>query len=66
MKTIAAVKGGLAIPVPVPTFALKIALGELSTEVLKSCRVSAGKTLASGFVFDYPELKAAVAAILGK
>lgn len=66
MKTIAAVKGGLAIPVPVPTFALKIALGELSTEVLKSCRVSAGKTLASGFVFDYPELKAAVTAILGK
>jgi uncharacterized protein (TIGR01777 family) len=66
MKTIAAVKGGIKIPVPVPAFALKIALGEMSEEVLKSCTVSAQKTLATGFTFQYPEITGAVKAILGK
>ena len=36
MYAIAREKGGLSIPAPVPAFALKIALGEMSTEVLKS------------------------------
>lgn len=64
MQTIAKEKGGLKIPVPVPAFLLKIALGELSEEVLKSCTVSAQKTLATGFSFNYPEIDSAVKAIL--
>ena len=66
MRTIAAIKGGLKIPVPAPAFALKIMLGEMSVEVLKSCTVSAQKTLATGFSFRYPEISGAVKAILNK
>ncbi len=64
VQTIAKVKGGIKLPVPVPAFALKIALGELSEEVLKSCTVSAKKTMDSGFVFAQPEITGAVKAIL--
>lgn len=64
MRTIAAVKGGLAIPAPVPAFVLKIALGEMSIEILKSCTVSAEKTLRSGFSFRYPDLHSAVTQLL--
>ncbi len=64
MKTIAKVKGGIKIPVPVPAFLLKIALGELSEEVLKSCTVSAEKILKTGFKFTYPDITNAVTAIL--
>jgi len=64
MRTIAAVKGGLAIPAPVPAFVLKLALGEMSIEILKSCTVSAEKTLRSGFSFRYPDLHSAVTQLL--
>jgi uncharacterized protein (TIGR01777 family) len=64
MRTIAAVKGGLAIPAPVPAFVLKIALGEMSIEILKSCTVSAEKILRSGFNFRYPDLHSAVTQLL--
>ena len=64
MKTIARVKGGIKIPVPVPAALLKMALGELSEEVLKSCTVSAEKTLSTGFIFNYPDITKAVTAIL--
>jgi len=66
MKTIAAVKGGLVIPAPVPSFALKLALGELSGEILGSRTVSAQKIQSTGFTFKYPEIKAAVSGILHK
>lgn len=59
MKAIAMAKGGLAIPVLVPAFALKIALGELSTEVLKSCTASAKKVQATGFRFRFEKIEAA-------
>ncbi len=64
MRTIASAKHGIRIPVHVPSVLLKILLGELSTEVLKSCTVSADKVLATGFVFDHPEIEGAVKAIL--
>ncbi|MCW3123647.1 MAG: hypothetical protein JWQ38_3139 [Flavipsychrobacter sp.] len=64
MKTISKIKGGIKIPVPVPAFLLKAALGELSEEVLKSCTVSAARTLSTGFTFNYPDITAAVTAIL--
>ena len=64
MKTIARIKGGIKIPIPVPSFALKIALGEMSEEVLKSCTVSAQKIQATGFTFHYDTIDKAVKAIL--
>lgn len=64
MQTIKHVKGGLAIPVTVPSFILKAMLGEMSIEVLKSCTVSANKTLASGFSYKYTGIESALKAIL--
>ncbi len=64
MHTIAEVKGGVKIPLHVPSALLKILLGEMSSEVLKSCTVSAEKILNAGFVFDHPDIDSAVRAIL--
>ncbi len=44
----------------VPSFLLKIILGEMSIEVLKSTNVSAQKIQAAGFVFDYPNVEEAI------
>lgn len=52
-------------PLKVPAFIFKLALGELSTVVLASTRVSAQKIEADGFVFNYPELTAALKEIYG-
>lgn len=66
MRVIAKTKGGLFLPVMVPSFVLKVILGEMSVEVLKSCTVSAEKISAAGFKFDYPEVTAAVRNLLEK
>jgi len=44
----------------VPSFALKIALGEMSIEVLKSATVSCKKLQAERFTFLYPHIDAAI------
>jgi hypothetical protein len=49
-----------AIPFHVPSFILKIMLGEMSVEVLKSAKVSASKILAAGFSFDYTSMDEAL------
>ncbi|MFZ6024797.1 MAG: TIGR01777 family oxidoreductase [Bacteroidota bacterium] len=49
-----------ALPVPVPAFILKILLGEMSIEILKSATVSSGKIEAAGFRFSYPTIEQAV------
>ena len=48
------------IAVHVPTFALKIRLGEMSVEVLKSATVSSEKIQQAGFIFQYPDLNSAI------
>jgi uncharacterized protein (TIGR01777 family) len=48
------------IPIPVPAFVLKLVLGEMSIEVLKSATVSAAKIEASGFSFHYPTIESAI------
>jgi uncharacterized protein len=66
MRTIAKAKGGIKIPVPAPAFLLKIVLGELSEEVLKSCTVSAEKISTAGFSFKHPDINSAVKILLPK
>jgi uncharacterized protein (TIGR01777 family) len=53
-------KGKSFISLYVPSFALKMGLGEMSIEVLKSCQASSAKIQAKGFVFSYPDIKSAM------
>jgi hypothetical protein len=53
-------RGKFYLPVLVPSFALKMALGEMSIEVLKSATVSAAKIEASGFAFGFPTIETAI------
>jgi uncharacterized protein (TIGR01777 family) len=48
------------IPIHVPTFFLKLFLGEKSIEILKSATVSAKKIKSTGFTFLYPTIEAAI------
>jgi uncharacterized protein (TIGR01777 family) len=52
-------------PVNVPAFVFKLLLGEMSTIVLASTRVSAGKIERDGFIFNYSELDGALQEIYG-
>ncbi|RXK62586.1 TIGR01777 family protein [Lacibacter luteus] len=54
------IKGNAFITIPVPAFALKLVLGEMSIEVLKSTYVSADKIRQNGFSFLYPTIDAAL------
>jgi hypothetical protein len=49
---------------PVPAIALRIMLGEMSTLVVDGQRVLPNRLIASGFTFQYPELKAALMSAL--
>jgi uncharacterized protein (TIGR01777 family) len=64
LKTIAKEKGGLKFPVYVPDTLLRIGLGEMAHEVLKSATVSAEKIQRSGYSFHYPTVEKAVRNIL--
>lgn len=54
------------IPVSIPKFVLKTALGEKSIEVLKSASVNSGKIKGEGFTFLYPSLDAALKELTAK
>lgn len=60
VQTMARAKGGLKVPIPVPAFVIKLMLGEMSVEILKSCTVSAEKIMDKGFRFDYRDIETAV------
>ena len=49
----------------VPAFFLKVFLGEMSTMVLGSTKVSADKIANAGYLFKYPEITAALKEIYG-
>ena len=51
---------------PVPKFALKLIFGEMSTVVLASQRVLPQAAQTTGFQFEYPQLKAALARLLSE
>jgi uncharacterized protein len=53
-------RGKAFITAPVPSFVLKLVLGEMSIEVLKSTTVSSSKIQNEGFQFLYPSIDAAL------
>ncbi len=55
------VKGKFYTLTKVPSFVLKVMLGEMSIEVLKSATVSAQKVLTENFQFKYPSITTALA-----
>ena len=58
-RTLGAVLGRPAV-LPAPSFALRLILGEFAETLLASQRVIPEKLIASGFVFNFPELKDAL------
>lgn len=61
-----AAKGKSFVSIHIPAFALKLALGEMSIEVLKSVKVSSEKIQETGFLFSYPNIAGAVEQVLQK
>ncbi|RAJ04223.1 hypothetical protein LX64_03102 [Chitinophaga skermanii] len=61
-----AAKGNSYVTVHAPKFALKLALGEMSVEVLKSTTVSAQKIQQAGFQFSYPTIDEAMMQLFPK
>ena len=53
-------RGSFFIPVHVPSFILKLVLGEMSVEVLKSATVNCDKIHFTGLIFLYPSLESAL------
>lgn len=53
-------RGRFFIPLHVPAFVLKLMLGEMSVEVLKSATVSCNKIQAAGFRFLYRDIEGAL------
>jgi uncharacterized protein len=51
---------------PIPGFALHVALGELGTLMTMGQRVNPGKAFSGGYVFHYPTLEPALRAIVAK
>jgi NAD dependent epimerase/dehydratase family enzyme len=59
-------KGRFFIPGYVPSFLLKMMLGEVSIELLKSASVSSEKISSTGFQFVFPSLEVALDELLKK
>ncbi|OQP61385.1 hypothetical protein A3860_06655 [Niastella vici] len=59
-------KGSFYIPIYVPSFLLKLILGEVSIEILKSATVSSEKLVSTGFQFLFPTLEVALDDLIKK
>ncbi|MBV4359887.1 TIGR01777 family oxidoreductase [Pinibacter aurantiacus] len=57
-------RGRFYIPIYVPSFVLKMVLGEMSIEVLKSTTVSNEKMRKAGFQFIFPDVEKAIADLI--
>jgi uncharacterized protein len=51
---------------PVPAFALRLALGEVASMVLEGQRAKPQKLLNLGFMFRFPDAESALRDLLGK
>ena len=63
-KAIGKEKGGFFLYLPIPAFLLKLFMGEMSSVILNSTRVSSEKIVDSGFVFKFPEIAEALHDVL--
>lgn len=61
MWALARHSGGFNVRIPVPALALKVVLGEMSIEVLKSATVSSRKIEDAGYQFFFPNIDTALA-----
>ncbi|HUR11470.1 MAG TPA: TIGR01777 family oxidoreductase [Flavitalea sp.] len=59
-------KGKNFLAIHVPSFVLRLILGEMSIEILKSTTVSSRKINQTGFQFQFPTLQAALNALSGE
>ncbi|TDO26972.1 TIGR01777 family oxidoreductase [Sediminibacterium goheungense] len=50
----------MLLPIPIPSFFLRLLLGEMSIEILKSATVSSKKSEAAGFRYEYAAIDKAV------
>jgi len=64
VKAIQKARGGIAIPVPAPSFALRLIMGEMADMLLNSARVSSEKISTHGFQFTFDDLDEALLDIL--
>lgn len=64
VKEVAGQMHSFYIPILVPSIMLKIILGEMSIEVLKSAKVSSRKIQSQGFQFSFPHIKEAIQNLL--
>ena len=64
MLAIAKQKGGIKIPIHVPELAIKLLLGKMGKEALKSITMSAEKIQQAGYRFKYPTIESAVKEII--
>jgi uncharacterized protein (TIGR01777 family) len=64
VETIKDIKSGWYLLNPVPTAALRLAMGEMADVVLTSNRVQSEKIVKAGFEFKYPKLEPAIRALL--
>ncbi|MCC7401653.1 MAG: TIGR01777 family oxidoreductase [Chitinophagaceae bacterium] len=62
--TLAKTRNKFFIPVRIPAFILKLFLGKLSGELLKSATVSSGKIQQEGLSFIYPDIQSAIKNLL--
>jgi uncharacterized protein (TIGR01777 family) len=51
---------------PVPAFALRLAVGDMADVVLNGSRVIPERLMTSGYEFRYPDLEAALRHVLGR
>jgi NAD dependent epimerase/dehydratase family enzyme len=60
-----AMNGSFYLPIHVPSFMLKLIMGEMSVEVLKSTTVDSSKLQQSGFNFIYSQINSALKHLIG-
>jgi uncharacterized protein (TIGR01777 family) len=63
-ETLGRVLNRPVLPIPAPSFAIRLAFGEMSAVVLEGCRVSNAKIKNAGYVFKYNDLKTALVNLL--
>lgn len=64
VRTLAKVMNKPFLSLPVPSFLLRLIMGESSVIALKGSRISSERIVSQGFRFEFPELEGALADIL--